>query len=111
MEAATLEALEGSIAKWQAIVDGSGADRLADNCALCKEFLDCDGCPVAESTGMTGCLGSPWDKWYRAQSLLKRNYRGGEWVADTEALMKLAQAELDFLKSLRPSAVSEEVHE
>lgn len=112
MDSKTLEALEGSIAKWQSIVDGTGADRLADNCSLCKAFPGCEGCPVAEATETSDCDNTPWVDWYGAQWALKRLHGKGEWRADTPELKELAYAELDFLKSLRPpSAVNPSVGE
>lgn len=38
MEAETLIALQGSIAKWQAIVDGTGTEQGPANCPLCLKF-------------------------------------------------------------------------
>jgi hypothetical protein len=46
MDEKTLEALKGSIRKWEAIVDGTGEDDGADNCPLChmfaRPFLEAD---------------------------------------------------------------------
>lgn len=103
MDAKTLEALRGSIAKWAAIVDGTGADEGMDNCPLCKEFAyeygdgdDCFGCPVRERTGKGDCYGSPYSNW--------RKTTPGEFphLADTPEKKAAAQAELDFLISLLP---------
>jgi hypothetical protein len=79
MDADTLTALRGSIAKWQAIVDGTGIDDGVNNCPLCQKFngevlgrddepLDedcegawvCRGCPVAEATNRDHCGGTPY---------------------------------------------------
>lgn len=91
MNKKTATALEGSIKKWEAIVDGSGKDMGCDNCPLCKLFYDdwCDGCPVKERTGLAECYGSPYE-----------NYRNCRSDAN-------AKAELDFLKSLRPAVGQE----
>jgi hypothetical protein len=99
MNKRTKKALEGSIAKWEAIVAGTGADRGSENCPLCKVFYDngdeyCFGCPVSKKTGKSDCYGSPYEAW--AKALCK--------TADTDAQRALAQAELDFLKSLREKA-------
>jgi hypothetical protein len=105
MDAETLKALRGSIAKWQAIVDGTGKDLGAENCPLCWKFNkwyvygtsagDCDGCPVKERTGENGCRSSPHEEWEDMDegdaSAKERNY--------------VAKAELDFLKSLLPPGV------
>ena len=57
MKASTLTALKGSVAKWKAIVAGTGADHGTKNCPLCLVFYEgpavkiaCDGCPVAKKT-------------------------------------------------------------
>jgi hypothetical protein len=101
MNAKTLKALRGSIAKWEAIVASEGSDHGIDNCPLCQMFrivigfktisfkTNCDGCPVKARTGHDGCRGTPYDEW-------------DSGVADTPELVALAQAELDFLKSLLP---------
>jgi len=56
MKMKTLEALKGSIKKWEKIHDGTGMDEGRDNCALCQRFqnedCDCDGCPVEVRTGL-----------------------------------------------------------
>lgn len=96
MNANTLEALKGSIAKWEAIVAGTGIDEGDKNCPLCQAFANCDGCPVAEMTEQYACEGTPY---YKFRSALDE-FPG---KAVTKKQKKLAQAELDFLRSLLPS--------
>ena len=93
MNSETLEALKGSIGKWEAIVAGTGFDNGVDNCPLCGLFnndetndseTDCDGCPVAEKSGHKYCGGTPYTQFLR-------------WG------IKAAQEELDFLRSLLPA--------
>jgi hypothetical protein len=100
MDPNTLRALKGSIAKWEAIVDGTGVDNGPDNCPLCQLFRNasgnrvrCDGCPVAMHTGETGCHGTPYDAYEEEENL-------GD-LSDGE-MKNLAAAELSFLKSLLP---------
>jgi hypothetical protein len=96
MDPATLRALRGSIAKWQAIVDGTGEDKGHSNCPLCQMFYDehndgqscCAGCPVADATDSTCCVDSPYDDWCAAET--------------DEELKGAALAELAFLRSLLP---------
>lgn len=103
MDAETLEALRGSIAKWEAIVAGTGADHGPDNCTLCQKFDHCDGRPVAEAVGDTGCCNTPFEtEW--AESELTRNDDGGYWAV-TAQQKAAAQAEVDFLRSLLPPGV------
>lgn len=94
MDAETLAALKGSIAKWEAIVAGTGREDGPNNCPLCKMFyfkVDCKGCPVRERTGKEACQGTPYEDFVRARN------RGWSGVMADEA-----QHELDFLKSLLP---------
>lgn len=96
MDAATLAALYGSIGKWEAIVEGSGKDFGSDNCPLCAMFMEnedaCSGCPVSGKTKRRYCGGTPYDQWSAI----------GHQKAMTLETIKIAQAELDFLKSLLP---------
>lgn len=93
MSPETREALEGSIAKWEAIVAGTGEDEGSENCPLCHKFHRgghlhyCRGCPVREVTGRTLCDGTPYIDY--AQD-------------DEDGGIAAAKAELEFLKSLRP---------
>lgn len=94
MKSETLEALKGSIAKWEAIVEGTGTDKGTENCPLCRLFHQdytdkgpetcCDGCPVFEHTGVRSCGGTPYSRY----------------EDDDE---ETAKEELDFLKSLLPA--------
>lgn len=91
MDAKTLKALNGSIEKWQNIVAKTDRDLGVKNCPLCQLFYvgrsqkdECNGCPVAESTGKTGCEGSPYMQ---------------HCITPT---IQCAKAELKFLKSLLP---------
>ena len=114
MDHRTRTALEGSIAKWQAIADGRGTDRGGDNCPLCELFADefdpaagyeddnagCHGCPVKARTGKQGCIGSPYYSYRRVM-----NYAGMCAYFDfatTPAQLAAARAELAFLQSLLP---------
>lgn len=99
------EALLGSIAKWQAIVDGTGVDRRSKNCPLCKLFLDyslyvstCQGCPVSERTGQDCCRGTPYERF----ALRSKYYSAGHFIPKTDAAKAAARDMLDFLKSLLP---------
>lgn len=99
MDAKTLATLRGSIAKWEAIVAGTGEDKGIENCPLCKLFYSavdnnthrCKGCPVEEKTGQTHCDGSPYEQWSELAT-----------EEDSYEARELAQAELDFLRSLLP---------
>ena len=99
----TLEALQGSIAKWEAIVAGTGEDEGSFNCPLCHRFANhrqddqqCLDCPVMKVTGKKHCYGSPYHDFVRAEE-----------DGDKNEMTKRAQAELDFLKSLLPPGASQ----
>ena len=92
----TLEALKGSIAKWEAIVAGTGKDDGPLNCPLCQMFHyrglvkkpeeeTCVGCPVMAATGKTLCRGTPYDE-----------------INEYDPSEDLAREELEFLKALLP---------
>ena len=118
MDTEALTALEGSIKKWEAIVAGTGADHGMENCPLCQEFadnrdpdpegaLECYGCPVSTETRSTSCDNTPYVVWARASAKGEGNvYKNQPWLATTPELVTLAQAELDFLKSLLPVSAS-----
>lgn len=107
MDDKTLEALKGSITKWENIVAGTGVDHSVDNCPLClmfhPDFTDgdtddnpCDGCPVKVATGYGYCENSLYEKWLDVTDDI--------WPrkASTPEAIQAAQAELDFLRSLLP---------
>jgi hypothetical protein len=103
MDARTLEALRGSIAKWEAIVAGTGEDKGVLNCPLCQLFVSgeeilCKGCPVSDATGEIYCNDTPYSDW----SELAEDLAYDEHGHLSDKGRRLAQAELDFLKSLLP---------
>lgn len=118
MDHKTRQALEGSIRKWEQIVQGSESDLGGQNCPLCAEFADksgedaegneiggCFGCPVRKATGWDQCQHTPYSAWARATPW--RGEKIGRRV-EHEAQRWLARAELEFLRSLRPSETEAE---
>ena len=112
MNPETLKALEGSIAKWEGIVRSTKAeDRGMSNCPLCRLFFNpyCFGCPVKEKTGMNGCQGSPyqdWDSHYKNSHAVKF-VEVASRHKDCPDCLRLAKAELEFLKELLPEKKKE----
>lgn len=110
----TLEALKGSIAKWEGIVSNTAVDMGPWNCDLCQKFLypqGCVGCPVLEKTGKTGCNGSPYEEFFETlkryqltfPAITNRKQYNKQYPPKEFAILKpLAEAELEFLKSLLP---------
>lgn len=95
-----MEALEGSIKKWEGIVEGTGIDDGAENCPLCQMFgkISCEECPVMKKTGEDECRKTPHQDWRIHQS---REHYGLPSKINCPTCKKLAQKELDFLISLR----------
>lgn len=102
MSPATRTALLGSIAKWESIVSGNGIDAGIANCPLCAAFYEkgCKGCPVAAATGIEGCRDSPYQSWAEHQEDQHATEYNSCIHPDCPECLQLAQAELDFLKSL-----------
>lgn len=48
--------------KWLPIYRGEIKDLSAQNCALCMEYINCNGCPIREDTGKPECHGTPYQK-------------------------------------------------
>ena len=106
MNKQTLQALQGSIKKWQRIVVSTEAeDRGTVNCPLCDMFWyrGCGGCPVRAATGWSLCGGSPYTEWvahmtgdHSHPGLPKHRH------PDCKECLQLARAELDFLVGLLP---------
>jgi hypothetical protein len=106
-----MDALEKSIKKWEAIVDGTGCDKGPGNCNLCRLFYlwknCCEGCPVKEKTKFKYCERTPYqdfqdhidgckicqdestEKWYPGKA------------PGCDIGREIAQREVDFLKGLR----------
>lgn len=106
MKKKTLEALHGSIKEWENIVDGDGVDLGTLNCPLCERFSSAicstpsrkEKCP-ASIWPASGCVDTPyhdWDLYFVDYPICKREVTSSE-------TKRLAQAELDFLKSLLPN--------
>ena len=113
MDDKTLTALKGSIAKWDAIADGTGADKGSQNCPLCVLFLGddeegkCEGCPVFEKTKYAMCGLTPYGDWwgaYRRETGKGPTSESDGAFATTEHLKMLARKEADFLRSLLPES-------
>lgn len=116
----TLAALRGSIAKWESIVAGTGADQRADNCALCHRFPGIDDddeekyaecaregeggavehCPVSLDRGLIDCRGTPYQEWLYHQHHV--HFIKDELRIHDACCVPFAQAELDFLRGLLP---------
>ena len=105
MTPATLNALNGSIRKWAAIVRSTRAkDKGKDNCPLCDVFLadDCLGCPVAIRTRKMGCDGSPYIQWCDHQEDNHPNREENQRAPRCRPCLFFAKQELAFLQSLLP---------
>lgn len=101
MEKSTLIALKKSIKHWEDNVKAETVDQASISswdCALCRAFEGCEGCPVMESTGDPQCDGTPY---HFARIKFFDWRRGGD--IKLEEWRRAAQKELDFLRSLLPN--------
>lgn len=97
-----IEALKGSIKKWEGIVAGTTVDQGIRNCPLCMMF-DCKECPVYMATGQENCNGTPYQEWTKHQD--EKGEGGGSpegRVVHCPTCRALAGKEVEFLKSLLP---------
>ena len=107
------QALELSIQHWERVVaDPTGEPIGPDECALCRAFRPFDGkaictkCPVRLATGQSGCTGTPYQDFEDALAAYTNDEAMDDGtVPDLRLLTSLAQAELDFLISLREPVV------
>lgn len=102
MKPSTLKDLKRSIAHWLRMATGKA--RIGErpdglHCALCARFalpknaFGCDGCPVKEKTGLSGCSGTPWQAAYDACHA---------YGIDSVRFKRAAKKQLAFLRSLLP---------
>lgn len=110
-----LQALKGSIEKWQGIVNGTENDDGAENCPLCKLYLHADGidadedededtcleCPISIKVNDIMCGSTPYQDWAN-HHINDHECYGFPKIAECYDCKILAQNELDFLKSLLP---------
>lgn len=105
-----LELLEESIKHWEDIVAEPLKTSYKRNaCALCRAFhtgISCSGCCISIHTGRNGCVNTPYTAFaaYRQgiEYRLEKKFLTKEKLLERlPKLKKLAQAELDFLISLR----------
>ena len=101
----TKETLEASIKHWQENVaaETPGDASVSDgDCALCNAYQQCAECPVKKYTMAPYCTGTPYyDAAYALSEWSCAVLKGCNGQREREAWRKAAQAELDFLISLR----------
>lgn len=112
MDKETLQALKGSIKKWERIVKTTTAkDDGIHNCPLCKLFHStmsknylsesCLACPIYNKTNVFFCNETPYQEWTSHHNKTEDNHR----YAGCKECLTLAKSELKFLKSLLPKMV------
>lgn len=112
--------LEQSILEWRRKRDVAAPSRelvSPTNCPLCRRYnvgdvsTRCDGCPIFEHTGWTGCVNSPYEMAEAALNTWGWK-QSAEWVSPEETdrakaeWRRYAQVEIDFLMSLLPKEQS-----
>jgi len=109
MDAKMLNAIQGSIEKWDRIIKSTKAlDRGVDNCPLCKIYdgdvnriFNCLGCPVKDKTGRDNCMETPYYDWIRHHKKLhKMTSYFCHRIAGCKGCLTIAKRERDFLKGL-----------
>lgn len=111
MNKKTLKALEGSILKWDKIVDSTkGIDDGTANCPLCQTFDSCNDCLIdkySKDSYSAGCGGTPYSKWEDHQKKIHRGkYPPYSRAPKCRTCLKLAKEELNFLCGLLPKKTS-----
>lgn len=91
------DALEGSIEKWEKIINKEGVDY--NNCPLCEE--DCNSCVVHKVVGQRGCNNTPYEAWKTHHNQAHPNHPRIDRKVLCPVCEALATAEYEFLKSLR----------
>lgn len=104
MDTKTREALEASIKHWEENVAAetpNDANTGWRACALCNLFFfkGCDECPVVDWSGERACKETPYLSALHALRLWRNDASD---IDRRDAWRTAAQAELDFLISLRP---------
>ena len=110
MDKETLKALLDEINHWERIAEGKEVDRCAGNSPLCWRYYtptSCSGCPVSEKTKNDVCRRTPYIDWAEHQNAK----HGGvfPFAVRCEDCKRLAQKEVDFLKSLLPKGGEDEM--
>ena len=109
MNRRTGTALDGSIKHWLENVEAKCPSQIKTGsayCDLCHLFWSegCRGCPVMTRTGVTKCYNSPFDAADEAlEAWLACKAATPEWHAARDVWREKAQAQLNFLISLRPA--------
>jgi hypothetical protein len=98
-----IDAIKGSIKKWEDIVGFGGTDEGSANCDLCKTYkirlFSCGECPVHKKTD-NGCGDTPYEKWLKHHDSNHSKHNKREILCfECETI---AQDEVDFLKGLLP---------
>ncbi len=98
MNKKTLEALHGSVRKWDRICRDARAKNLGEgNCPLCALFKKCSDCPVV------ACMPTPYGDWaVHSLSIHKRYHMDSHREPHCKECLTLAKAERAFLVSLLP---------
>jgi hypothetical protein len=109
-EGETIEALRGSILKWEQIASGVRHDNGSRDCPLCAVFMkpnmptaeQCRGCPVSKASGMQHCENTPYAEWLaHFDKVVGRQIHGSRRATNRPA-KAIALKEVAFLRSLLP---------
>lgn len=105
-----LKPLNGSIAKWENIVNSTNYHDLGyDNCELCQLNGCCNNCIIKIDTIVRNCRGTPYKDWESHQedhdemisNLDLRKERIWSREVGCKECLVLSQDELDYLRNLK----------
>ena len=94
-----LDALKGSIKKWEKILYEGGIDVGRFNCPLCKQYC-CAECPISESVGDVNCRNTPYEDWAKHHNKEHDDLYKGPFKMLCPKCHLIALSELEFLENL-----------
>lgn len=102
MSKRALTGLKGSIKKWERILLDGGEERGTEDCPLCKLYLNskCIACLIYKNNQKPFCRETPYGSWYKHHD--DEHFLEEKRIIYCDECKCLAEAELDFLKSLLP---------
>lgn len=112
MDSDTIEAIEGSVMKWDCIAQGIGVNEGAGNCPLCTMFIDngcveCPVCPVVlaiQGNNARGCSFTPY------ASIIMENFLTiPEWIKDVLANQEQAGRQNDLTIPITLGFIEDEI--
>lgn len=100
-----IQLLKLAVKKWHAVAFKEAEEDAQYDCHLCEAYrgdglfsILCEGCPIKEKTGQTGCRGTPYESWAGHHRKVHDAHTG--LFVHCPECKRLAVAELVFLENL-----------